>query len=114
MPTERSDSRPPSSEQGSLASLQRHMAGMYLEKDSRRGLDGTFMYLVSEVGELAQALRDGVGRDEEFADTLAWLLSVANLAGVDLQNAFEQRYLKCPHCGLDPCVCQSKIGRAHV
>jgi NTP pyrophosphatase (non-canonical NTP hydrolase) len=84
------------------------MAEMYLAKDSRRGLDGTFMYFVSEVGELAQALRDGVGREEEFADALAWLLSVANLAEVDLQHCFEQRYLKCPHCSLNPCICKSK------
>ncbi|NMC20734.1 MAG: nucleotide pyrophosphohydrolase, partial [Thermogutta sp.] len=32
---------------------------MYYRKDVARGIDGTFMWLMEEVGELAAALRSG-------------------------------------------------------
>ena len=32
---------------------------MYLDKDAARGIDGTFMWLMEEIGELASALREG-------------------------------------------------------
>ena len=32
---------------------------MYSDKDAARGIDGTFMWLMEEVGELAGALRQG-------------------------------------------------------
>jgi NTP pyrophosphatase (non-canonical NTP hydrolase) len=40
-----------------------------------RGVDGTFMWLMEEVGELAAALREGTHEEQaaEFADVLAWL-----------------------------------------
>ncbi|GAB4153206.1 MAG: MazG nucleotide pyrophosphohydrolase domain-containing protein [Planctomycetota bacterium] len=108
MPTSKSDSRHPSNRPVSLKDFQRRLAEIYLEKDSRRGLDGTFMYFVSEVGELAQALRDGDNVEEEFADCLAWLISLANIADVDLQECMEKIYLRCPDCGCNPCICHSK------
>ena len=45
---------------------------MYMEKDVERGIDGTFMWLMEEVGELAAALRSGSKQEqsEEFADVL--------------------------------------------
>ena len=59
---------------------------MYLEKDLARGIDGTFMWLMEEIGELATALRNGTHeeRSGEFADVLAWLATIANVAGIDL------------------------------
>ena len=66
--------------------FQQLIRQMYLEKDVARGVDGTFMWLMEEVGELAAALREGT-HDElaaEFADVLAWLTTIANVKGVDL------------------------------
>ena len=62
---------------------------MYLEKDIARGVDGTFMWLMEEVGELAAAFREGTREEQaaEFADVLAWLTTIANVVGVDLAAA---------------------------
>jgi NTP pyrophosphatase (non-canonical NTP hydrolase) len=81
---------------------------MYLEKDIARGVDGTFMWFMEEVGELAAALRDGSHEDktEEFADVLAWLTTMANVVGVDLSNAVARKYGSgCPGCGHFVCTC---------
>ncbi|MBM3999519.1 MAG: nucleotide pyrophosphohydrolase [Planctomycetes bacterium] len=81
---------------------------MYMRKDVARGVDGTFMWLMEEVGELAAALRSGT-RDEqslEFADVLAWLATIANVAGVDLNEAIARKYGSgCPGCGQTVCTC---------
>ncbi len=75
-----------------IRSFQELIRKVYLEKDSARGLDGTFMYFVEEVGELATALReeDRAAQAGEFADVFAWLLSLANLAGIDMEEALEK------------------------
>ena len=81
---------------------------MYHEKDVARGVDGTFMWLIEEVGELAAALREGTKQDqlEEFADVLAWLSTIANVVGVDLSEAVIQKYGSgCPGCGQYACTC---------
>ena len=67
----------------------------YYERDSKRGLYATFTWLVEEIGELAEALlgkRDKEGVEEEIADVLAWLLSVANLVNIDVEEAFKKKY----------------------
>jgi NTP pyrophosphatase (non-canonical NTP hydrolase) len=81
---------------------------MYYEKDEARGIDGTFMWLMEEVGELASALRDGTHEERmgEFADVIAWLTTIANVAGVDLSEAVHRKYGKgCPGCGNFVCTC---------
>jgi NTP pyrophosphatase (non-canonical NTP hydrolase) len=91
-----------------LADFQRLIRQMYYEKDVERGVDGTFMWLMEEVGELAAALRNGSHEDrlEEFADVLAWLTTIANVAGVDLSEALQRKYGSgCPGCGQLVCVC---------
>lgn len=82
----------------------------YIDKDSKRGIDGTFMYLIEEVGELSTALREETDEEcaSEFADVLAWLMSLANLKGIDLENAFITKYSKCSRCHQIPCECKSK------
>jgi len=52
---------------------------MYYTKDVARGLDGTFMWFMEEVGELASSLRHGTHEERlgEFADVLAWLATMA-------------------------------------
>jgi NTP pyrophosphatase (non-canonical NTP hydrolase) len=92
----------------SLAEFQRLIRNMYLPKDIARGVDGTFMWLIEEVGELAGALRHGSHEDRlgEFADVLAWLTTIANVVGVDLAEAVVRKYGSgCPGCGQFVCVC---------
>ena len=96
------------SPQITLADFQRLIRDMYYEKDVARGVDGTFMWLMEEVGELAGALRNGTHDDRlgEFADVLAWLATIANVAGVDLTEAIARKYGSgCPGCGQLVCVC---------
>src|SRR5207249_4007345 len=92
----------------SLADLQALIRRMYFEKDQARGIEGTFLWLMEEIGELATALRNGTHdeRLEEFADVLAWLTTIANVAGVNLSEAVTRKYGSgCPGCGQYVCVC---------
>lgn len=91
-----------------LAEFQQLIRRMYMEKDVARGIDGTFMWLIEEVGELAAALRDGTKEEQaaEFSDVLAWLVTIANVAGVDLTDAVVHKYGSgCPGCGQFVCQC---------
>jgi NTP pyrophosphatase (non-canonical NTP hydrolase) len=90
-----------------LATFQDTIRRTYLERDSARGLDGTFRWFVEEVGELARALRqtDVDALRHEVGDVLAWLTSVANLAGVDLDDSAGRYSNGCPRCGSAPCTC---------
>ncbi|NOY30252.1 MAG: nucleotide pyrophosphohydrolase [Planctomycetes bacterium] len=81
---------------------------MYFEKDAKRGIDGTFMWLIEEVGELAGALREETPEQQaaEFADVLAWLATIANVANIDLTAAVREKYgTGCPGCGRLVCTC---------
>ena len=92
----------------SFRQFQQLIREMYLEKDVARGVDGTFMWLMEEVGELAGALRNGSHEDRlgEFADVLAWLTTIANVVGVDLAEAITLKYgAGCPGCGQFVCRC---------
>jgi NTP pyrophosphatase (non-canonical NTP hydrolase) len=92
----------------SLGQLQRIIRETYDGKDRRRGVEGTFMWFMEEVGELAAALRSGSqeAREEEFADVLAWLATLANIVEVDLEKATKNKYgAGCPGCKQVPCVC---------
>ena len=83
---------------------------MYLEKDIARGVDGTFMWLIEEVGELAATLREGTPEEQaaEFADVLAWLTTIANVVEVDLAEAVRRKYgAGCPGCGQFVCSCDA-------
>ena len=92
----------------SLGQLQQVIRDTYDVKDRRRGVEGTFMWFMEEVGELSAALRSGtpLEREQEFADVLAWLATLANIAGIDLAAAIQAKYGGgCPGCRLSPCVC---------
>jgi len=92
----------------SLGDLQTLIRHMYSSKDEARGVDGTFMWLMEEVGELATALRTGDRENlhEEFADVIAWLATIANVAGVDLSLALQKKYGSgCPGCQRWECTC---------
>lgn len=98
----------PGARQVTLAELQQLIRQMYFTKDRARGVEGTFMWFMEEVGELAAALREGhrQGCREEFADVLAWLTTIANVADIDLTDAVLEKYGEgCPGCGHLVCRC---------
>ena len=91
-----------------LADFQRRIEEIYYERDSARGLAGTHMWFCEEVGELTRALRRGHAEEleGEFADVLAWLSTLASIAGVELEAAAEKKYGNgCPRCESTPCAC---------
>jgi NTP pyrophosphatase (non-canonical NTP hydrolase) len=90
-----------------LEQLQAVIRDTFAERDAARGVDGTFRWMVEEVGELARSLRDGdtASATHEVGDVLAWLTSVATLAGVDLEEAASRYAEGCPRCGHRPCSC---------
>jgi len=92
-----------------LTQLQQLIRDTFGAKDARRGVEGTFMWFVEEVGELSEALRGKRSREEtaeEFADVLAWLATLANIAGVNLDEAIAAKYgAGCPYCRKIPCAC---------
>lgn len=90
-----------------LDDLQRSIRDTYGEQDRARGVDGTFAWFVEEVGELSRAIRRE-GHDErviEFSDVLAWLVTLADMSGVDLAAAAERYRDGCPKCHRKPCNC---------
>jgi len=90
-----------------LGDLQQLMARTYGRRDAERGLPATVAWLAEEVGELAQAVRKGTSDDQraELADVLAWLASLANQLGIDLDDAVSRYAHGCPKCGGSPCAC---------
>lgn len=88
--------------------FQNMMKQLYFHRDSERGTDGTLDWLMDEVEELKEALKedDTKAIENEFADVLAWLASLANIVNIDLEKAALSKYTnKCPKCGLSPCDC---------
>jgi NTP pyrophosphatase (non-canonical NTP hydrolase) len=91
-----------------LADLQQLIDRMYSRKDEARGIEGTFMWLMEEIGELATSLRQETLEEQsaEFADVFAWLTTLANVAGIDLSAAIRKKYGGgCPGCGHLICTC---------
>jgi len=91
-----------------IREFQKRIEEIYYEKDSARGLAGTHMWFCEEVGELTRALRRN-HEDElagEFADVLAWLSTLASIAGIDLEEVARAKYGEgCPRCAATPCAC---------
>lgn len=95
-----------------IGEFQRRLREIYEKRDRARGRDGTFLWLVEEVGELSRALRrgDAANLREEFSDALAWLVSCATLCGVDMERAAARYAAGCPRCGRAPCACRGERG----
>lgn len=95
--TDGSDSNP--STPLTVKALQQMIRDRYYATDSARGPAKTFLWFTEEVGELAHALGkfekgtpDRANLEEEFADVLAWLTTLANITGVDLEAAMHAKY----------------------
>jgi NTP pyrophosphatase (non-canonical NTP hydrolase) len=90
-----------------LAELQVIIERTYGDRDRARGVPSSVAWLSEEMGELAQAVRKGSldQQRHEFADVLAWVASLANQMGVDLNEAIERYATGCPRCGSSPCSC---------
>lgn len=94
-----------------LRDFQKLIDRMYSDKDRRRGPAGTFIWLMEEIGELAAAIGEGSRKEkeEEFADVLAWIATLANVEGIDLSEAVAAKYGEgCPGCGKMVCSCEEK------
>ena len=106
----------------SIRDFQSLIREMYFDKDVARGIPGTFMWLMEEVGELSSALRETsqLQRESdpetydakrqnlklEFADVFAWLTTIANVAEIDLDAAIMEKYGSgCPGCQQFVCIC---------
>jgi len=88
--------------------FQEMMRHIYFHKDYDRGMAGTYSWLLDETKELGDALKadDKKALEEEFADVIAWLASLANVANVDLEKVALNKYSnKCPKCGQQQCKC---------
>jgi len=92
-----------------ISEFQQMMRHLYFKRDCERGVEGTYNWLVDEVEELGEELRKGKDREameKEFADVIAWLASLANIMGIDLEQAALNKYNhKCPKCRQSPCQC---------
>ena len=75
-----------------IREFQKLISEKYEKRDRERGTPGTFMWFIEEVGELATALAgdDQPNKEEEFADVLAWLCTLANINDVDLNQVVEK------------------------
>jgi NTP pyrophosphatase (non-canonical NTP hydrolase) len=78
-----------------LADFQKHISERYEKSDRARGTPKTFLWFIEEIGELATALNgdDRANLEEEFADVLAWLCTLANINDIDLTAAVSRKYL---------------------
>jgi len=95
-----------------IRAFQQLINQMYSDKDRARGSAKTFLWFAEEVGELASAIAkhdDRQNLEEEFADVLAWLVTLANVEGVDLEEAIKKFTTGCPGCGEIVCRCSAKL-----
>lgn len=93
-----------------IGEFQDMMRRIYFHRDLERGAVRTYNWLTDEVEELGEALRgdNNVALEDEFADVLAWLASLANVLHVDLERAALAKYdRKCPKCEKTPCECSA-------
>jgi NTP pyrophosphatase (non-canonical NTP hydrolase) len=90
-----------------LKHYQHLIKELYYNKDSQRGLDKTYTWFIEEVGELARAIRKGDREriKEEFADCLAWLISIGTILDIDAEEAMGKYAHGCPKCHKTPCIC---------
>ncbi len=71
-----------------ISVLQQIVRERYFKTDNERGIYHTALWFHEEVGELSSAIASGDKQNakEEFADVLMWLLTLANLLEVDMEE----------------------------
>ena len=94
-----------------ISDFQKLIKDLYFHKDTKRGIDKTFIWLVEEIGELANIFNKKKYKkeiiSEELADIIAWSCSIANLLDIDIENALVDKYPnKCLRCSQNPCICE--------
>jgi NTP pyrophosphatase (non-canonical NTP hydrolase) len=95
-----------------ISEFQRMMHQLYFHHDAKRGAEGTYQWLLQEVEELGEAIKgtDKRALEDEFADVLAWLASLANVLNINLEKAATAKYnQKCPKCEKMPCECTKSL-----
>lgn len=104
-----------------IREFQELMRDLYFERDKGRGFQKIFLWIIEEIGELAEALRKYQEDKEknktiklkdlemEIADVVAWVTSLANVLEIDLEKALYEKYPNlCPKCHQNPCACDLK------
>lgn len=76
--------------------LQQDLAARFAEGDKKSGASFLALVLMEEVGELAEAIRRGEREhaQKECADVAFMAYSIANVLGVDLDEAIRAKFLK--------------------
>ena len=91
-----------------IREFQNLMRKLYEERDQKRGVEKSLMWLQTELGELFEAYleKNKEALEEEIADIFAWLSSVCNLLDIDLETVTLKKYpFSCPKCNTSPCSC---------
>ncbi len=100
----------------SLKNWQEHLGALCGSKNREKGLDYILNRLSSEFGELISLEHEltEMTMDDfeleyqlELSDSLAWTIAVANVLGIDLQEATVNRYRNCQVCSQLPCNCSA-------
>ena len=93
-----------------ISDFQNLMRELYFHRDSERGINRTFIWLVEEIGELANLIKyekiEKKHISEEIADIIAWTNSLANLLDINIEKALSEKYPKRGlKCNSSPCQC---------
>ena len=80
-----------------ISALQKIVRERYFETDNSRGIYHTALWFHEEVGELSSAIARGDKQNakEEFGDVLMWLLTLANLMDISMEEVVSE-YLNNP------------------
>ena len=80
-----------------ISALQKIVKDRYFKTDNERGIYHTALWFHEEVGELSAAIARGDNKNakEELGDVLMWLLTLANLLNVDMEEVIKE-YLNNP------------------
>ncbi len=92
-----------------ISEFQKMIGEIYVHRDRERGVEKTMLWVVEEIGELAEAVRKEENVGEEIADVIAWLVSLANLLKIDVEREVLKKYPGyCIRCGKKPCECDTR------
>jgi len=75
-----------------ISALQKIVRDRYFKTDNARGIYHTALWFHEEVGELSSAIAGGDKQNakEELGDVLMWLLTLANLLEVDMEEVVKE------------------------